>query len=75
MKAQRKEDRPMSDGSKGTPLVTVGVDLGDNYSYLCLLDIQSGEVLEEGRVPTTPEAFRRRFGSEQQPLLRIALEG
>src|SRR5215216_6883229 len=72
-RAQWKEDRPMSDGSRGTPMVTAGLDLGDKYSYLCLLDIQSGEVLEEGRVRTTPEAFRQRFDSEQQPL-RIAIE-
>jgi transposase len=63
----------MSDGSRATPMVTAGVDLGDKYSYLYLLDVQSGEVLEEGRVRTTPEAFRRRFGSEQQSL-RIAIE-
>ena len=45
----------MSDGSKGTPRITVGVDLGDRYSYLCFLDTQSGEVIEEGRLRTTPE--------------------
>lgn len=54
-------------------MVTAGLDLGDNYTYLCLLDIQSGEVLEEGRVRTTPEAFKQRFDSEQQQL-RIAIE-
>ena len=26
---------------------------------------QSGEVIEEGRLRTTPEAFRRRFASER----------
>jgi transposase len=69
----RKEDLPMSDGSNGTPRITVGVDLGDRYSYLCFLDTQSGEVIEEGRLRTTPEALRRRFSSEHQPL-RIAIE-
>jgi len=63
----------MNDGSRRTPMVTAGLDLGDKYTYLCLLNIQSGEVLEEGRLRTTPEAFRRRFDSEQQPL-RIAIE-
>jgi len=63
----------MDDGSKGTPRITVGVDLGDRYSYLCFLDTQSGEVIEEGRLRTTPEALRRRFCSEQWPL-RIAIE-
>jgi transposase len=63
----------MSDGSSQQPKITAGLDLGDKYSYLCLIDTQSGEVIEEGRLRTTPEAFRRRFSSEQQPL-RIAIE-
>jgi hypothetical protein len=40
--------------------VTAGLDLGDKYSYLCLLDTESGEVIEEGRLRTSPETFRRR---------------
>ena len=52
--------------------MTAGLDLGDKDSYLCLLDTDSGEVLEEGRLRTTPEAFRRRFASEQP--MRIAIE-
>jgi len=69
----RKEDRPMGDGSSEQPKMTAGVDLGDKYSYLCLLDSESGEVIEEGRLRTTPEAFRRRFASELPPM-RIAIE-
>jgi transposase len=60
------------DGSKEQPKVTAGLDLGDKYSYLCLIDTVSGEVVEEGRLRTTPEALRRRFASE--PSLRIAME-
>jgi len=62
----------MSDGSKGRPKITAGVDLGDKYCYLCLIDTQSGEVVEEGRLRTTPEAFGRRFASERP--MRIAIE-
>src|SRR4029453_4645476 len=36
-------------------------------------DTESGEIMEEGRLPTTPEALRRRFSSELQPL-RVAIE-
>jgi transposase len=61
------------DGSRERPKVTAGLDLGDKYSYLCLIDTDSGEVIEEGRLRTTPEAFRRRFASERPPM-RIALE-
>src|SRR5215203_5954478 len=61
------------DGSKDQPNMTAGLDIGDKYSYLCLIDTQSGEVMEEGRLRTTPEALRRRFASEQPPM-RIAIE-
>jgi transposase len=60
------------DGSRQQPKMTAGLDLGDKYSYLCLLDTNGGEVIEEGKVHTTPEALRRRFSSEQP--LRIAIE-
>jgi transposase len=54
-------------------MTTAGLDLGDTYSYLCLIDTLSGEVIEEGRLRTTPEAFRQRFSSERPPM-RIAIE-
>jgi transposase len=60
------------DGSKQHPPMTAGLDLGDKYSYLCLIDTRSGEMIEEGRLRTTPEALRRRFASERP--LRIAIE-
>src|SRR5215204_1932745 len=62
----------MSDGSSEQPKMTAGLDLGDKYSYLCLIDTVSGEVIEEGRLRTTPEAFGRRFASEEP--MRIAIE-
>jgi transposase len=67
-----KEDRPTMDVSKERPKMTAGLDLGDKYSYLCLIDQENGEVVEEGRLRTTPQALRRRFASE--PSLRIAIE-
>ena len=60
------------DVSKVQHKMTAGLDLGDKHSYLCLIDTVSGEVMEEGRLRTTPEALRRRFASEQP--LRIAIE-
>ena len=60
------------DASKDRPKMTAGLDLGDRYSYLCLLDTDGGEAIEEGRVRTTPEALRRRFASERP--MRIAIE-
>jgi len=52
--------------------ITAGLDLGDKYSYLCLLDTRSGEVIEEGRISTNPKALQRRF-SGCEPM-RIAIE-
>jgi transposase len=60
------------DVSREQPKTTAGFDIGDKYSYLCLIDQESGEIIEEGRLITTPEALRRRFASE--PSLRIAIE-
>jgi transposase len=51
--------------------LTIGIDLGDRHSHLCLLD-DSGTVVEEGRLATTPDAFRRRFAG--LPAARIAIE-
>jgi transposase len=62
----------MDDGSKWRPKITAGLDLGDKYSYLCLIDTDSGEAIEEGRLRTTPETFKRRFASERP--MRIAIE-
>jgi len=62
----------MSNVNKEQPKVTAGLDLGDKYTYLCLLDTESGEVLEEGRLRTTPEALRQRFEGCQP--MRIAIE-
>jgi transposase len=62
----------MSDGSKEQPKMTAGLDLGDKYAYLCFIDTQSGEVMEESRLRTAPEALKRRFSSERP--LRVAIE-
>ena len=50
---------------------TVGLDLGDRWSQLCVLDQESGEVVEEGRVRTSREALARRFRGDRQ---RVVLE-
>jgi hypothetical protein len=45
----------MNNVSKGEHMVTVGLALGDRYSHLCLVDTESGEVIEEGRLCTHPK--------------------
>jgi hypothetical protein len=61
----------MTNGSREHPKMTAGLDLGDSYLYL--LDAQSGEIVEESRPRTTPEAFRQRFDSMHEQL-KIAIE-
>jgi hypothetical protein len=41
---------------------TIGIDVSDKYSRVCVLD-GSGAVVEEGRLATTGPAFRRRFST------------
>jgi len=51
--------------------VAIGLDLGDEHSQVCVLDVD-GEVLEEGRVRTTSEDLKRWFGRVERT--RVALE-
>jgi transposase len=60
----------MKEPSKGQGM-TVGLDLGDRFSHLVVIDEQ-GQVVEEGRIATSEVALRRRFSG--CPPMRIALE-
>jgi transposase len=51
--------------------LTIGFDLGDRSSWYCVLD-ESGAVLLEQKLSTTPKAMREAFGG--MPRSRIALE-
>ena len=57
--------------SNVVPETTVGMDLGDRYSYVQILDAD-GVCVEEGRVRTTPEALRQRFAAV--PEGRVVME-
>ncbi len=68
----KKSSRSMKQKQwKERPEITVGVDMGDRFSHYCVVNGE-GEVMEEGRLRTTGEAFQRQFeGAVRQ---RIALE-
>src|ERR1700726_4728128 len=51
--------------------LTIGLDLGDRSSWYCVLD-ETGSVLLEQRLGTTPKAMPEVFGG--MPRSRIALE-
>ena len=51
--------------------LTIGVDLGDRWSFYCVLD-EAGKIILEQKVATTPEAMKQTFG--KMPRSLIALE-
>jgi transposase len=51
--------------------LTIGLDLGDRSSWYCMLD-ESGEVVGEKKLGTTPKAMKAGFAA--MPRSRIALE-
>src|SRR6202790_2505624 len=51
--------------------LTIGLDLGDRWSFYCVLD-EAGNIILEQKVSTTPEAMRQTFGKVPRGL--IALE-
>lgn len=44
------------------PSIVVGLDVGDRMSHAYAMDFETGEVLAEGPVATTPKAMRRFLG-------------
>ena len=55
---------------KGKKL-TIGMDLGDRFTYYCVLD-EAGEVMVEQKLPTTKQGIQQVFG--RIPRSRVALE-
>lgn len=53
------------------PRKTAGLDIGDRYSQLYVVDAR-GTLVEEGRVRTTTPALQQRFG--QLPPMQVVLE-
>ena len=51
--------------------LTIGMDLGDRFTYYCVLD-ESGEVVVEQKLATTKPAMKQVFS--RIPHSRIALE-
>src|ERR1700683_3158230 len=51
--------------------LTVGLDLGDRWSFYCVMD-EAGQIIVEQKLPTTSEAMKQTFGKIPRSL--IALE-
>jgi len=69
MLSKSSELRPSFDVERDS--ITIGIDLGDRYSYCCVLR-GDGQVLTEGRVRTTAEGLAKHF--QNIPQTRIAME-
>src|SRR5579863_7853421 len=54
---------------KGRKL-TIGLDLGDRWSFYCVLD-EAGQIILEQSLPTTPEAMKQTFGKIPRSLLAL----
>jgi transposase len=67
----RKVSKAHGVGSAERDTLTVGIDLGDRWAQLCVID-QDGEVVDESRIKLTHQALRMRFSNLQTA--RIALE-
>lgn len=61
----------MGDFTTAVGRVTVGLDVSDKHSQVCVLDSE-GEVLEESKIRTTPEGLANRF--KTMAPARVALE-
>ncbi len=68
-KAMEKGHSEVQDKIAGK--LTVGIDLGDKISRVCVLD-QEGEIIEESSVKTTDGALRQRFAAMSST--RVAIE-
>ena len=66
-----KTKRISSQKKHGSCRLTVGIDIGDQWSHYCLLS-DDGEVVEEGRIRSTSTALARHFEGVRS--LRIAIE-
>ena len=57
-------------GILGEQKLTIGVDLGDRWSFYCVLD-EAGKIILEQKVSTTPEAMRQTFGKIPRSLIAM----
>src|SRR5271169_4903442 len=79
LKAQCKGDRLMKKNSTVQAFrselfkeqqLTIGLDLGDRWSFYCVKDA-AGQVISEQKLPTTPEAMKQTFGKIPRSLMAL----
>src|SRR2546427_8070952 len=50
--------------------LTIGLDLGDRWSFYCVLD-EAGKIILEQKVPTTQDAIKETYGKMPQSLIAM----
>jgi transposase len=50
--------------------LTIGLDLGDRWSFYCVLD-EAGKIILEQKVPTTPEGMKQTFARIPRSLMAL----
>jgi len=70
-KVCRAKQRCLSGADEQRETVTIGVDLGDRKSHICVLD-NRGEIMREEAITTSPASFREYF--RKLPPAVVALE-
>jgi transposase len=50
--------------------LTIGLDLGDRWSFYCVLD-EAGKIIVEQKVPTTPEGMKQTFARIPRSLMAL----
>src|SRR6202162_4819855 len=50
--------------------LTIGLDLGDRWSFYCVLD-EAGQIILEQKLLTTPEAMKQTFGKIPRSLMAL----
>ena len=66
----KKSSKASQEGKVAKREKSVGLDLGDRFIHYCVLQV--GEVIEEGRMPSSESALRKHFADEA--VMRIAME-
>lgn len=71
MKQHSVKKTPKRQSTQRTEPITIGIDIGDKTSRICILDA-AGRRIEESSVVTTSQAMTAKFS--RLPLSRVALE-
>ena len=65
----------MQQSTQASQRLSIGIDLGDRDSQICVLDPQTGEVAEEAKLRSSRKAFQQRFESMKPATIAIESGG